>query len=68
MTQQLKGRLAKLETLLKPAPKREPGACMFAKGGQSNAECIAEYMLEHGLTEKPKGQIIIFHGGTADEP
>jgi len=67
MTQQLKGRLAKLEAVM-TAPKREPGACMFAKDGQSNEECIAEYMAEHGLTERPKGQIVIFHGGTRDEP
>ena len=52
----------KLETSLTPTPKREPGACMFAKDGQTNEQVIAEYMAEHGLTEKPKGQIVIFHG------
>jgi len=35
---------------------------MFAKDGQTNEQVIAEYMAEHGLTEKPKGQIVIFHG------
>ena len=60
--QQLKSRLAKLETLLKPAPKREPGAVMFLKDGQTDDECIVEYMTLHGLTERPKGKIIIFQG------
>ena len=67
MNSSLKNRLAKLEAVMTPAPKREPGACMFAKDGQSNEEVIAEYMSEHGLTEKPKGQIVIFHGGTGNE-
>ena len=62
MTQQLKGRIAKLETLLKPDPKREPGVVLFAKDDQTNAECIAEYMALHCLTERPKGKIIIFQG------
>jgi hypothetical protein len=68
MNSSLKSRLAKLEAVITPAPRREPGACMFAKDGQSNEECIAEYMAEHGLTERPKGQIVIFHGGTRDDP
>jgi hypothetical protein len=67
MNSSLKTRLAKLEAVM-TAPKREPGACMFAKDGQTNEEVIAEYMAEHGLTERPKGQIVIFHGGTMDEP
>jgi hypothetical protein len=58
----LKTRLAKLEAVMTPAPKREPGACMFAHAGQTNEQVIAEYMAENGLTERPKGQIVIFHG------
>ena len=68
MNSSLKSRLAKLEAVMTPAPKREPGACMFAKDGQTNEQVVAEYMIENGLTERPKGQIVIFHGGTRDDP
>ena len=64
----LKNRLTKLEAQMTPAPKREPGACMFAHAGQTNEQVVAEYMIENGLTERPKGQIVIFHGGTRDDP
>ena len=62
MTQQLKGRLAKLEAQLTPAPKRENGVCLFANDNQTNEQVIAEYMIENNLTERPRGQIVIFHG------
>ena len=59
--QQLKSRLAKLEAQLTPA-KREPGAILFLSGGKMRDEAMREYMALHGLTELPKGKVIVFQG------
>jgi fructose-bisphosphate aldolase class 1 len=58
----LKGRLAKLETLLKPAPKREPGAILFLSGGKTRDEAMREFMELNNLSEEPRGKVIVFKG------
>ena len=64
----IKQRLAKLETSLTPAPKREPGAILFLSGGKTREEAMLEYMIQHNLAEKPRGQVIVFRGYKENEP
>jgi hypothetical protein len=59
MTQQLKGRLAKLEAVM-TATKRENGVCLFLSDGQTVGEAMLEYMELHNLSERPKGKVIVF--------
>lgn len=57
----IKQRLAKLETSLRPAPKCEPGVCLFLSDGQTVDEAMLKYMELHNC-ERPKGKIIVFKG------